>query len=272
MNILSRVGTGLDLLQFACKSKRGVENSGLFLLHSIAEYRDKRPGNYARLLFVDFSSAFNTMCLSILVRKLLSLGVDGAVCRCTLSHQLQRPQRVRVTDTLSGVRHTNIGATQGCVLSPVLFTVYTNSHTSKIDVLKVIKYTDDTVLVGLINEGLEDCYLRAAADFVRQCDYELNLNVIKTEEMIIEFRRVKAPHAPMIIKDTEVRRVDSHKYLGFTVQHNMRWQAHIVDQRKKATQRIYHLRKPKKSHVDRFLLELFYLAVIQSILMYTCTL
>ena len=60
----------------------------------------------------------------------------------------------------------------------------------------------------------------------------------KTKEMIIDFRRVKAVHSPVIIKDTEVSRVDSYKYLGLAIQQNLRWEAHIIDQCKKATQRI----------------------------------
>ena len=71
------------------------------------------------------------------------------------------------------------------------------------------------------------------------------------------------------MKDTEVSRVDSYKYLGFTIQYNMRWEAHIVDQCKKAIQRIYRLRKLKEFHVDRFLLKLFHLVVIHRILMRT---
>ena len=40
----------------------------------------------------------------------------------------------------------------------------------------------------------------------------------------IDFRRVKVAHSPVIIKDTEVSRIDSYKYLGFTIQHNVaRW-------------------------------------------------
>ena len=42
-HLLKHVGTGLDQLQFAYKAKKGVEDAGLFLLHSITEHIDKRP-------------------------------------------------------------------------------------------------------------------------------------------------------------------------------------------------------------------------------------
>ena len=92
--------------------------------------------------------------------------------------------------------------------------------------------------------------------------------MIKTKELITDFRTVKVAHFPVIVKDMEVRRVDSYKYLGFTIQHNMTWEAHIIDQCKKTAECIYHLHKLKDFHVDRFFLEPFDLVVIHSILTY----
>ena len=47
-HLLKQVGAGLDYLQFDYKAKRGVEDAGLFFLHSVTEHMDKKPGNYAR--------------------------------------------------------------------------------------------------------------------------------------------------------------------------------------------------------------------------------
>ena len=55
--MLPQVEHLLDPLQFAYRSKRSVEDATLSMLNVIYDHLD-RPGSYARILFVDFSSAF----------------------------------------------------------------------------------------------------------------------------------------------------------------------------------------------------------------------
>ena len=49
-----------DPLQFAYTKNRSTEDAILTLLHNLYQHLDK-PRTYARVLFVDFSSAFNTI-------------------------------------------------------------------------------------------------------------------------------------------------------------------------------------------------------------------
>ena len=58
--ILQVTTPGLDENQFAYRPNRGAEDSLLTLLHRIFEHLDKQDV-YARILFTDFSSAFNTL-------------------------------------------------------------------------------------------------------------------------------------------------------------------------------------------------------------------
>ena len=70
-------------------------------------------------------------------------------------------------------------------------------------------------MAGLINGNDHGSYLRQLQSFVDYCDSNfLQLNVSKTKEMIIDFRRDTTPPLPVIIKEREVERVSSYKYLG----------------------------------------------------------
>ncbi len=51
---------------------------------------------------------------------------------------------------------TSVGAPQGCVLSPLLFILYTNSCVSSFKNRHIVKYADDTALVSLLHEGEEE--------------------------------------------------------------------------------------------------------------------
>ncbi len=64
----------LDPLQFAYRANRSVEDAVNMGLHYILQHLDK-PGNYARILFEDFSSAFNTIMPDLLSDKLTQLSV-----------------------------------------------------------------------------------------------------------------------------------------------------------------------------------------------------
>ena len=61
-----------DPLQFAYRSGRSVEDAILLLLNNIYEHLDK-PKGIVRTLFLDFSSAFNTIKPSILIERLKEL-------------------------------------------------------------------------------------------------------------------------------------------------------------------------------------------------------
>ena len=67
----------------------------------------------------------------ILLNKMLELGVN--------SFLTQRPQYTNVNNIKSNVIVTNTGAPQGCVLSPVLFILYTDDCRSETDDCAIIK-------------------------------------------------------------------------------------------------------------------------------------
>lgn len=48
-------------------------------LHSVLTHLDKK-NTYARMLFVDFSSAFNTIIPTKLISKLRDLGINTSMC------------------------------------------------------------------------------------------------------------------------------------------------------------------------------------------------
>ncbi|KAL0175227.1 hypothetical protein M9458_031195, partial [Cirrhinus mrigala] len=116
-------------------------------LHFILQHLD-RPGTYVRILFVDFSLAFNTIIPTLLQTKLNQLSVPSSICQWTTSFLTDL---VRLGKLMSSSRTTNTGAPQGCVLSPLLFSLYTNDCTSKDSSVKLLKIADDTTLICLIH-------------------------------------------------------------------------------------------------------------------------
>ena len=257
-----------DPLQFAYSQGRSTQDAILTLLHSLYEHLDQ-PRSHARLLFVDFSSAFNTLQPHLLVDKLLAMNVNPRLITWVNSFMTSRPQQVRVSSVLSDVMVTNTGAPQGCVLSPVLFTIYTaDCRTADASNLQ-IKFADDTSLTGLLRDSDEAKYRQAVSELVDWCDRNyLELNVTKTEEMIIDFRRKSDDVNPLVIKGEEVHIVSTYKYLGTVIDDKLEWTPNIEACCKKASQRLFFLRKLRQFRVNSTILNLFFQSTVLSMLLY----
>ncbi len=94
----------------------------------------------------------------ILLPKLTQLFVPTSICQWINSFLTDRQQLVRLGKYTSSTRTISTGAPQGCVLSPLLFSLYTNDCTSKDPSVKLLKFADDTTLIGLIQDGDESAY------------------------------------------------------------------------------------------------------------------
>ncbi len=142
-----------------------------------------------RILFVDFSSAFNNIILDTLQNKLTQLSVPTSVCQWITRFLTDRQQVVRLGKFLSSTRTISTGAPQGCVFSPLLFSLYTNDCTPKYPSVKLPKFADDTTLIGLIQDGDESAYRQEVKELAVWCSLNnLELNMLKTVE-IVDFRR-----------------------------------------------------------------------------------
>jgi len=85
----------LDPHQFAFRTNRSTEDAIVIALHSALSHL-KKQGSYARMLFIDFSSAFNTIKPDILIPKLANLGLPSSTCSWIKDFVTNRPQQVKL--------------------------------------------------------------------------------------------------------------------------------------------------------------------------------
>ncbi|TWW53407.1 LIM and SH3 domain protein 1, partial [Takifugu flavidus] len=91
MKTLERLFLNLLRPQFAYRDKVGVEDAIIYLLHRVHSHLDKGSGT-ARILFLDFSSAFNTIQPLVLQDKLLQMRVDPCPVAWISSYLTDRPR------------------------------------------------------------------------------------------------------------------------------------------------------------------------------------
>src|SRR4029434_4080659 len=231
----------LDSLQFAYRANRSVDDAVNMALHFILQHLDS-AGTYARILFVDFSYAFNTIMRALLQDKLSQLSVPDSICRWITDFLSDRRQHVRLGKHVSDPRTISTGSPPGWVLSPLLFSLYTNSCTSSHQSVKLLKFADDTTLIGLISGGDESAYRWEIDHLVTRCGQNnLELNALKTVEMVVDFRKNPAPPTPITPSDSPVDSVESIRFLGTIISQDLKWELNIISLTKKAHQRMYFL-------------------------------
>ncbi|XP_025755314.1 uncharacterized protein LOC112842635 [Oreochromis niloticus] len=131
-----------------------------------------------------------------------------------------------------------------CVLSPILYTLYTHDCVASNGDNTILKFADDTAVVGRITGGDEAAYRREVAGVVSWCeDNNLTLNTDKTKEMIVDTRKERRPHQLLFIWESEVERVSSFRYQGVYITEDLTWTLNTTQLVKKCQQRLYFLRK-----------------------------
>ena len=101
-------------------------------LHTALSQLDKR-NTYVRMLFIDYSSTFNTIVPTKLITKLRTLGLNTSLCNWILDFLTGRPQVVRAGNNTSATLILNTGAPQMCVLCPLLYSLFTHDCMARHD-------------------------------------------------------------------------------------------------------------------------------------------
>ena len=126
-------------------------------------------------------------------------------------------QRVRANGIFSDVLFSSSGSPQGCVLSPLLFILYTNDCRSQYPQHHILKFADDSVILSLLSSDDPD-HGPVVRDFTDWCESSFsNINVSKTKEMSIDFRKNRTVTTPAVIFGEKVEIVSQYKYLGTIV-------------------------------------------------------
>jgi len=155
------------------------------------------------------------------------------------------------------------------VLSPLQYILCTDDCRSWHDNRFIVQFADDSAIVSLLGAGECD-HGPVVEDCVHCCnDAFLQINVLKTKDMLIDFSRNQTDLKRTAIKEQEVDVVGSYKYLGCVIDKKLNFNVNVEMICKRGQQRLYCLQRLSKFKVDRSLMILFYKSYIESVLTFS---
>lgn len=272
--ILSRIRlllpSTLDRYQFGYKEGFSTVDALCTTIHEICSHLDKKSSNAVRCMFLDFSSAFNTISPVRLVQKMLyDYRLPASICKLIFDFMINRTQYVVTNKTKSTISTTNVGSPQGCILSPFLFCLYTNDLKSQLNDVKIIKYADDTLIIGKIADNNCESYMHTLQWVEDWCQENcLILNANKTKELIFDFAKNSRRWEMVKINGKEIERASSIKYLGCEIDERLTFKNRSETTIKKAKSRRHMVYKLYEFNVEKRFISTAYNAFVRSVIMY----
>lgn len=133
------------------------------------------------MFLINFSSAFDTVVPSKLVLKLRGQGRGNSTCKWLSDFLTGRPRAARIGNACSSTLALNTRVPQGGCFSPLPYSLFTYDYVANHN-NRVMKYANDTTVIGLISNNDESAYWREVEDLSLWChNNNLFLNVSMTK-------------------------------------------------------------------------------------------
>lgn len=263
--------------QYGFQKNKSTEDALIHLISKIQEALD--TSNRSLSIFIDLAKAFDTVNHDQLLESLDASGIRGNVNKLFESYLKDRPQYVKIGNTISEESTVECGVPQGTVLGPILFTIYVNDLFNLPCEGKIIAFADDTAII----------YQDKTWDNLKQKvenDLQLIKNWFDHKLLTINFAKTKyipftchnynlptfnnihvytSPRTSIAIEPTECI-----KYLGVHIDKHLKWNIHLEKLIKKLRGILFKF-KILKRILDTKNIKTIYFGLVQSLLEYGIT-
>lgn len=196
--------------------------------------RQADVGRFTVLTLLDFSKAFDSICHSILCKKLATLyNFSSSACRLVYSYLAGRSQVVEVNGTLSEAMPILRGVPQGSVLGPLLFSLYINDVGNSLKHCKFHLFADDLqIYISDMWNNRINCITRLNDDLQSILSWSIRnkliLNTNKTQAILLFKNKLSEKDFPQVLLNNErVVFSDTVRNLGLIMDKTLSWNEHV---------------------------------------------
>ena len=213
-------------MQNAFRRNRSTMDN-LLILQAILN-KAKAEDSEMYLGFIDLTKAYDQVPRQRLWNKMEEQGFGGKFMRIIKEMYREQKRKVKIKNGWSKWIKTNKGLRQGCVFSPLLFTIYINEIQEElmkkggmeIDGTKIpgLVFADDIVIIANTE--------KTAKDMIKTINKEIRrrkLQINESKSNIIKISRKKGEEAAWVIRDDKgriqgiIEETQETKYLGVTI-------------------------------------------------------
>ena len=227
--------------QHGFRSKRSCETQLAVTIDSIAQ--SLAEGTLVDIILLDFSKAFDKVPHERLLRKLGYYGVRGPTLQWIRDFLTNRQQQVLLDGHHSSTAEVLSGVPQGTVLGPLLFLTFINDL-PEVTQSEARLFADDCLLYRPIKTTEDTKILQQDLSALEKWEKEWQMAFHPEKCVAIQVTTKRSTiSADYTLHNHHLEVVDSSKYLGVTINNNLKWDEHINNISARANRTLGFLRR-----------------------------
>lgn len=180
------------------------------------------------ICFIDYQKAFDRVKHQKLIKILRKIGIDDKDLRIIENLYWNQTARIKHKGEISKEIKIQRGVRQGCILSPLLFNLYSEEIFSQAlenvsmgiqlngERINNIRFADDTIIMAESWEDLQEMMNRVSN---KSEEFGIDINIQKTKYMTI--CKNATPQRQLLINQKAIGKAEKYTYLGSTI--NDQW-------------------------------------------------
>ena len=214
-------------LQHGFRDKRSCETQLLEFQNDIVA--NMNNGKQTDVIVMDFAKAFDKVGHRRLIEKMKYYGVGGKTNKWIKDFLAGRSQRVVLDGEKSYNAEVLSGVPQGSVLRPYLFLFCISDMPERLHQETTVRlFADDTIAYLAVINNQDAEKLQEDLTKLEKLEQTWQMKFHPGKCQVLTMTRKKEPiHFDCVLHGHKLEHVQTAKYLGVTISHDMRWNTHV---------------------------------------------
>ena len=230
------------------RKKHSTQHALLKLIKELQSCLDK--SEYAGMVLMDLSKAYDCIPHDLLIAKLAAYGLDLSSLNVIYSYLCDRKQRVKIGSTFSAFLKVIIGVPQGSILGPLLFNIFLNDLLISYESTLICNFADDNTLYSFgENLNVVKSKLQVGIDHILIW-FKINSMVANPDKFQLIFfgPKLNTSHHSLNLRigDINLENQDDVRLLGVVIDSKLTFKKHISKLCESSSQKLWALRRIRK--------------------------